>query len=156
MKRLPKLVTIAVFLFCVAAFVLAPLFGVLPIHQGIISSLSRASIAFVLIPLGLFYCVVDAAQFGKNVKVNMNPTLGLSGVAAIATLPLILAGLFLSAAIAAMLSWYFLYRGVRIWARALPTPRQVIIAEGERILANETDPREKQKFRWALDRFKKG
>ena len=41
------------------------------------------------------------------------------------------------------------------WLASFPTPRQVLIAEGERILANETDPSEKQKFQWALNRFRK-
>lgn len=41
------------------------------------------------------------------------------------------------------------------WLASLPSPRQVLIAEGERILVNETDLAERQRFRWALDRFKK-
>jgi hypothetical protein len=58
---------------------------------------------------------------------------------------------FIALAVAATL---VLYAHVK-WLASFPTPRQVLIAEGERVLANEPDPIERQKFRWSLDRFKK-
>ncbi len=137
------------------AYVVAPLFGPTINEGAIVSSLSRASIAFVGLPFFLLQSLCATNHFDKRTKTRVDSLFALGGLAAILTPVLLLGRLYPAAGIAALTSWLFLYFGMRLWSRAQPTPRQRIIAEGERILAEETDPKEKQKFRWALERFKK-
>jgi hypothetical protein len=153
--KIVLILSLALFAILAGVFMLSPLFGQKPWDLAVNETIFRASWFLVLGPLGLFYFLHPTRHLEQKIRHHIDLLLGFAGLAAVAALLVFASGNYLFGTLSAVLAVSLLWVARKLWLRNVPRPTDIILEEGERLLANEKDVNERRKFAWALERFKK-